>query len=229
MAAHTKIIDLFGIPACGKTTLASYMNKKQFNGRLYASAKEAHHEMKNASLFNIAKCFSFKPIIYALKFITYFPYTNNRRDLPILKWLRDSIFRSFYRKYSQYDVVLIDHGAVQTFVSWERGEDYHDDSEFQRRVLNYLNSIESTFFVFCDVSNSTSIERMRKRGRDHGRLDMVLENNEDSIQTELDAERLRFQKLAGFIKDNGHQVFIMNSDGDIDDIANQLADKISEI
>lgn len=229
MAAHTKIIDLFGIPACGKTTLASYMNKKQFNGLLYASAKEAHHEMKQSSIFKIAKCFNCRSIISAIRFVSYFPYTKKRRDLPILKWLRDSVFRSFYRKFSKYDVVLIDHGAVQTFVSWERGEDFHNDSEFQRRVLNYLNNIESTVFVFCDVDNETSIKRIRQRGRDHGRLDMILESDEGSIQSELDAERIRFQKLAELIKENGHKVIIIDSNGNIDDIAIELADKISEI
>lgn len=229
MATHTQIIDLFGIPACGKTTLASYMNKKQFNGLLYASAKEAHHEMKQTSILKIAKCINCRSIISAIRFISYFPYTKNRRDLPILKWLRDSIFRSFYRKYSRYDVILIDHGAIQTFVSWERGEDYHNDSEFQQRALDYLNSIESTIFVFCDVSNFTSIERIRKRGRDHGRLDMILETKEDSIQSELDAERLRFQKIAELIKKNGHNMIILNTNGVIEDIANELAEKISKL
>lgn len=229
MATHTKIIDLFGIPACGKTSLATYMNKKQINGLLYASAREAHHEMKQASIFKIAKCFSFRSIISAIRFITYFTYSKKRRDLPVIKWLRDSVFRSFYHKYSKYDVVLIDHGAVQTFVSWERGEDYHDDIEFQRRVLDYLNNIESSIFVFCDVSTQTSIERIRKRGRDHGRLDMLLRTNEESIHKELDAERNRFQRLSELIKGNGNKLIVLNSNGTIDDIAVELSNIISVI
>jgi dephospho-CoA kinase len=32
MAGHTQIIDLYGIPACGKSTLAEYMASHPVNG-----------------------------------------------------------------------------------------------------------------------------------------------------------------------------------------------------
>lgn len=227
MAAHTQIIDLFGIPACGKTSLANFMNNKRFDGLLFASAKEAHAEMRRARIWNLLRCISIKPIICAIRFVLYFPYTKERKDLPIFKWLRDSIFRSYYHRYSKYDVVLIDHGAVQTFVSWERGEDYHDDKGFQDRVLAYINSIEPTTFVFCDVDNENSKKRIKERGRGYGRLDMILKNNEALIDTELDNERNRFQKISELIRSNGHKLITINTNNTIESIAKELASKLS--
>lgn len=112
------------------------------------------------------------------------------------------VFKNYVRKYTEYDIVLIDHGDIQSFVSLERGDNLHENQKFKEACLHYLDVSLSTAYVYCHIDTETALRRMNNRSRDRGRIDSISDPN---LQLqELRKERVRFDFWTTILKETHH-------------------------
>ncbi len=199
MAAHTKIVDLFGIPACGKTTLVDFFCNHHRGDYNVVSFQIALQEIRNKGYLRLVSAFSFRILFSALKVRFSAPFDKKRKVIPFMKWLKHGIYYNYLIKKSNYDVVLVDHGDIQSFVSLERGEDLHNNRKFSDACAHYIEVSPATHYVYCQVEPQTALGRMRRRHREKGRIDTM--DNHSHQMWELKKEGLRFDYFANLLSE----------------------------
>lgn len=176
MAEHTHIIDLYGIPACGKTTLAEYMAKHPKNGLKVATMRDCMRSALN-NKWKLARSISLKNFWASVRLKFSAPIDKKRSAISFKSVLFVGAFKNYVRKYTDYDIVVTDHGDIQSFVSLERGDDLHKLGKFKKACLQYLEASLSTAFVYCQIDAGTALQRMNNRSRDRGRIDSISDQN----------------------------------------------------
>lgn len=176
MAEHTHIIDLYGIPACGKTTLAEYMAKHPKNGLKVATMRDCMRSALN-NKWKLARSISLKNFWESIRLKLSAPLDKKRRDIPFKAILLIGVFKNYVRKYTDYDIVVSAHGDIQSFVSLERGDNLHENREFKEACLHYLDTSLSTVYVYCQIDAKTALRRMNNRSRNKGRIDLISDQN----------------------------------------------------
>lgn len=176
MAVHTQIIDLYGIPACGKTTLAKYMAMHPKNGLRVTTMRNCMRSAFN-NKWDLVRSISLKNFLASVMLKFSAPFDKKRRDIPFKDVLLMGAFKNYVRKYTDYDIVVTDHGDIQSFVSLERGENLHKSEKFKKACLHYLDVSLSTAYVYCKIDAETALRRMNSRGRDKGRIDSISDQN----------------------------------------------------
>ena len=162
MESHTKIIELYGVPACGKSTLANYLFSK-YNNKNVANSDESWKEIKQSSLLEKIMSFHAKPLYDCYRLCNFFPQTEKRKDMSLWITLFNTYIRCFQSTYSKYNIILNDSSLIQQVVSWERGENFHDNLDFCVRVNNYLQNFPTCIHVYCMIDVDTAIERIKRR------------------------------------------------------------------
>lgn len=204
MAAIVKVIEFYGLPGCGKTTLRSNL--------LFSHSKQV------GSIEDVMILYNNEPFFYRLF------------HLPIKQWFLLSIFlmtmphkrknsKSFYvalyykvlaytycATKSPLDFVVVDHGIVQQLGSILHNMDYRLSDKSMKRFIMFLNSIEKTIFTYCQISSELSLNRIRFRKRDGGRVDAVM-NDTNQAMFYLEKERLLFDRISDALDNN---IFIID-------------------
>ena len=225
MAAHTQIIDLYGIPACGKSTLAAYMRSN--NGfKKIGTWADAKKEMRKSSMFKKLNCISFMAYWDGLRFAYFFPRAN-REKRSLCSWLNSPTIRSFIRKYSQYDIIVCEHGMAQSIISWEGGIDFHEYINFKQLVKNYIRHSSDSIFVRCNVSIGTAISRIKSRNRDSGRLD-IQRSNDNEIENLFIQEKMRFDRLSDILNESDAVTFELDTEQNPKDSMEKLCQLIEK-
>lgn len=176
MAEHTQIIDLYGIPACGKTTLAKYMAKHPGNGLKVATIRSCMRSALN-NKWNLVRSISLKNFLASVRLKFSAPIDKKRRVISFKSVLLMGAYKNYVRKYTDYDIVVVDHGDIQSFVSLERGDNLHNSDKFKKACLQYLDASLSTAYVYCQIDAETALQRMNDRSRDKGRIDTISDQN----------------------------------------------------
>lgn len=223
MAAYTKIVDLFGVPACGKTTLAEYLSKNSQADYKIASIQNIVTEAKkNKTRFILS--ISLKTFFSALRVRCAAPFNKKRRDITLRGWLLLDLLFNFAKKYSQYDMVLVDHGVIQSFVSLERGDNLHEKPKFANACSHYVDISPITTYVFCQIDAQNAMERMHNRNRNVGRIDVI---NDERIQLlEIENESQRFDFYAKMLKEKQKEYLELNMAENVENVAEHLLLKI---
>lgn len=178
MAKNTKIIELFGLPACGKTTLCLNLTKDlQIAGNTVSSLHSMEKSLYGESVWTKCKCFPYKSILLYLLLFISLPHTKYRSFYKLS--IKISRIYKYSRIKNKFDYLLIDHGIVQNVVSILFQKPPHL-SNFSLWLLKHLLFVEKVdTFVYCSVSPMVAIKRIRDRNdRSHGRWDDI---NEDDI------------------------------------------------
>ena len=197
MAAHTIIIDLFGIPACGKTTLTEYLSNEG-NGEIrIATLPESLRDNKVG--WKLLRSVSLKIIWKGLMLRFAAPFDKKRREVSLFNMLKYGFYYKYILKYSKYDIVLVDHGEIQSFVTLERGDDLHKDKRFVRACSRYIDSSLASIYVYCKLEAEEAFNRMHKRRRGNGRIDVI--KDERQQLDELQKEKSRFDFSAELLKE----------------------------
>lgn len=226
MAAHTLIIDLFGVPACGKTTLSDYLYNNCFPEKKVVTMPNLVKESKKEPiklLFSLSIGRMIKGFILRLKA----PFNNQRKDINVFGWPSHARYYSFAKKHSNYDIVLCDHGDIQDFVSLERGENLHTKKRFAEACFNYINTSDASVYVYCDVDVEVAFERIRKRGRNSGRID-VIEDDQKQLD-ELRAEKMRFDFYSNWLKQSRKKYIQLDMNQSTEEIANSLVTRVQQL
>ena len=204
MAAHTLIIGLYGIPACGKSTLAKYLAEHPAGGLKVATMKDCKR-LAHRHKWQFAMSFTPRGVWAAVRLRRSAPRDKIRRDLPFGELLHKEAFNRFVKKYTDYDVVVLDHSDIQTFVSYEGGENLHESETFRKACLHYLVVSHCSAYVYCRISAKESLQRMNSRGRDLGRIDLIKDQN-IKLQ-ELESETGRFDYWTTVLKERQAKLF----------------------
>lgn len=219
MAVHTQIIDLYGIPACGKTTLAKYMASHPVDGLKVATMRDCIIAALNDK-WHLFLSVTPNNLWASIRLKLSAPLDKKRRAIPFKAILLMGVFKNYVRKYTDYDIVVSAHGDIQSFVSLERGDNLHEKRTFKKACLHYLDASLSTVYVYCQIDAETALQRMNNRSRDIGRIDTILDQNL-KLQ-ELERERERFDFWTMRLKERKAALFEL----DMKEASSVIADKL---
>lgn len=220
MAAHTKIIDLYGLPACGKSSLCDFLSSQSISNIRIGNIDDAKQEIRHASLIKLLSSFSLLSYIAGLRLALFFP-AESRKQRNLKSWLNNIWIRKFIRKYSSYDYIIYHHGIPQSIVSWQNSVSYKSSEQFKKLVSTYLNYVNDDIFVYCKVDIDTAINRIKKRGRTTGRLD-ILVTDENALRSLYSAEQERFDTITEILRDNSCSVIEIDCNKSLEVIKEQL-------
>ena len=231
MESHTKIVELFGLPGCGKTTLTDFLIDQDQTIGITSYVRLQFLWQQYCSL-PYAKKLSSLPFVawfYCVLFIISVP------RIPLKKW---RLYRSFFylsilysakRKLRTSEYILVDHGLVQSAQSVIYG---HADTLSQRSwtlLLKILRSLKVDALVYCKIPIDMSLKRIRMRNRKNdGRLDMI--EDDSQLRSILSMQELFFDNAfdtSQTLEDT--HVLNIDTSGTIDNIAENLSLKIRSL
>lgn len=222
MGAHTKIIDLFGTPACGKSTLATYIKE---NAKIKVGIKkDIVKESKQIFCYKYLLSFRLTDILSCAKYHYAIPKQNRRKGSPLYNFILNYNYYSFISNYSKYDAVVIDNSVVQSIISHQNAADLLGDSYFKESVKQILSSLKNITYVWCDIEPEVSLERMETRGRSKGRIDLKV-NREEKLRA-LSEERNQCRQYYNLLKQIGAEVLVLNCNKSTNEIAEEFFQKI---
>ena len=212
MAEYTKIVEFYGLPGCGKTTICSLL-RKHFENKGYRVGL-LNEVTKICSVYHLVSVISYKDIALLFKWC-YSIMNDSHTSFKIARapYKRQLIYRCI-KMYSDYDYVFIEHGVVQSIVSALYGtKDY--TSFLNKMICNkLLQSSSVDMFIYCHVAVEEAFKRIRIRNRkSSGRFDQKPDN---MLSYVLEQQSGQFDKLTGIIKDVGLDVECFNGDSRID-------------
>lgn len=192
MASYTQIVDLFGIPACGKSTLVDTLDDANKNIKYIRLTKS----YKKCSAYKKVGSIPFRSIYIAWKMTTLVEGKNiNYYQQRFVSMVKTLICLKYAVKYSTFERVYVDHGVMQGIISLIGGHSIRSIGRFEGYATQLLLSCNNIHFVYCSVDIDTAIERMRNRGEHTGRLNSISDLNK--LKEEYILEEKRFQWLAG--------------------------------
>ena len=219
MSEHTQIIDLYGIPACGKTTLARYMANHPTEGLRVATMEDCMITALNDK-WHLFLSVYVKNVWATIRLKFSAPLDKKRSVIPFRAILLLNTYKNYIRKYSDYDIVVTDHGDIQSFVSLERGDNLHENQKFKGACCHYLDASLSTAYVFCQIDAGTALRRMNGRDRNKGRIDSM--SDEFIKLRELETESQRFDFWTTILKERNASPIELNMRDSIPSIADRL-------
>lgn len=219
MAAYTQIIDFYGIPACGKTTLAKYMTEHPIKDIKVTNIRYCMSAALNDK-WRLAMSVSLKNVWASIKLRFSAPFDKKRKVIPFKAILLMDAFKNYAIKYTDYDIVVTDHGDIQSFVSLERGDNLHESLRFLDACSHYLNLSLSTSYVYCKIDAEVALQRMNGRGRDKGRIDIITDQHM-KLQ-ELEKESRRFDFWTTILKERKASIIELDMRDSIPTVADKL-------
>lgn len=162
MGARPKIIEFYGLPGCGKTTLCNKLKEiYEKKGYKVGVLPDAANRFSWLSLFYIL---SFSDCLFLYKFYRCFIKRRVCKNLVLSPVRRLLIYKCAKRK-KEYDYLFIDHGAVQSIVRALYDVPYPFDFICTSVVKDYYRKISADFYVCCNISTDEAFARVRFRNR----------------------------------------------------------------
>lgn len=198
MAKHTKIIELYGLPGCGKTTLCIKLKKVyELNGYKVGLINEAS---KTCTFTHVLSVLLLKDIIALFRwFYNILRGGNMINKISLSPYKRLLIYRCI-KGYSDCDYVFIEHGIIQCIVSSIYGIK-DDDSLLNKSICKlFLHKDFVDMFLYCHVTPEEAFKRIRIRNRKNsGRFDQMQDNMLNDILIKQSHQfELLTSKLEGF-------------------------------
>ena len=186
-----RILEFYGLPGAGKTSVCNILL-----GRYKATSKmvDLVSLYKNESLFfklTHLPIFSFFRFFWFLVFVP----KKCKNEISVYKEFFFFILLYHYFKYQKrYDYLIVDHGFAQQLGSMLHNMDFDISDNNLKRFSSFVKSIDFLSLVYCQLPEQLALERMRKRGRNSGRIDAVMNNTDIAINL-LFKENALFERL----------------------------------
>ena len=215
MGTHTKIIEFYGLPGCGKTTLCNklkvYYEEK---GYIIGILPDAANDCSWKSLFHslsLRECISFFSFFIIL--ITQHVHINL-----VLSPIRRILIFKHAKRIGKYDYLFIDHGIVQSVVR-ALHEVYNPSSILKHSFIKQIllsNSVDG--FIECKIEPSKSFERIRVRNRrNSGTFDQF---PDEQLNTVLENHSIIFKETSRII--NNKIKYEIDSSCDVENCLQQI-------
>ena len=158
--------ELYGLPGAGKTTLANILiSELRAKGYKVGTWDDVYyrrpnvkfkHSLRREMLFHINE--------YKLFFWCWKAYRNckepNKLFFNRLLILTHQLL--MVAKENNYDIVILEEGAIQYISSLRFLEDFSDEKDYQR-ISRYLNKRLIIYLVFCNIDIPESMNRVKNR------------------------------------------------------------------
>lgn len=159
--------ELYGLPGAGKSTVANILiSELRAKGYKVGTWDDVYYRcpnvifkqsLKREMLFHINE--------YKLFFWCWKAYKNcknpNRAFYYKLLILTHQLL--MVAEESNYDIVILEEGAIQYISSLRYLEDFSDDKDY-KRISRYLNKRLIIYPVFCNIDIAECMSRVRNRG-----------------------------------------------------------------
>ena len=159
--------ELYGLPGAGKSTVANILiSELRAKGYKVGTWDDVYYRcpnvifkqsLKREMLFHINE--------YKLFFWCWKAYKNcknpNRAFYYKLLILTHQLL--MVAEESNYDIVILEEGAIQYISSLRYLEDFSDDKDY-KRISRYLNKRLILYPVFCNIDIAECMSRVRNRG-----------------------------------------------------------------
>ena len=159
--------ELYGLPGAGKSTVANILiSELRAKGYKVCTWDDVYYRcpnvifkqsLKREMLFHINE--------YKLFFWCWKAYKNcknpNRAFYNKLLILTHQLL--MVAEENNYDIVILEEGAIQYISSLRYLEDFSDDKDYER-ISRYLNKRIIIHPVFCNIDIAESMSRVRNRG-----------------------------------------------------------------
>lgn len=223
---RSNIIELYGLPGCGKSTLRDSLVKiTDVNQKKFCIQSEMTKAILNNNILFILLRIPYKTFWFLLQVILMLPKTK-----------KISVYRKLFMHaycYHQanfvngYDYIVMDHGLIQSLIGILSGKEYKFNNRELVCIKKLLDSIPHITYVNCKISTRKSLDRIRKRGRDYGRLDVI---KEDSILEEkLLLQKKQFEQIYSSISNNCNRSICIDMEQSIDTITSQIISNIDKL
>ena len=231
METHVKIVELFGLPGCGKTTLVDSLFEcgEKNNTNSYSSLHDLLIQYRQLPFWTKVNVIPIKTWIYVILFIFSVP------RVPVKKWrLYSSFFYiSFLYNYAKHIqeplYILVDHGLIQSAQSLIYGHANTLSNKSWNLLLKIFQVLNVEFLVYCRIDSTVSLHRIRKRNRKgNGRLDMITDDNK--LLNILNHQKLFFDSaysIMSILKDT--QTIEIDTNTPVENIAKSLASIIHSV
>lgn len=191
MESHPKIIELCGIPGCGKSTLSRELadDKKMEIGSI--GDLLAFYKKKN--IFLNIRTFPYKAFIRLITAYFVFPKLKLKDWYLYVDFVKIIILYSVVRNINEYKYIVVDGGIVQSFIGlfFQREECFSKKS--MERILAFMNCFPAVHVCFCNIPVEETIKRIRMRNRKYGRLDVIADDK--LLDKKLTKQSILFDKL----------------------------------
>ena len=189
MAAYTQIIEFFGVPACGKSTIVNEILDKDNSCSI--KYNELTKEFLQASLIKKILSIPLNQIFVIACLGLYIELKkSNGFCFRMTSLMKTIVVYRYSIKFSKYNKVYVDHGLIQGFVSLIGGNTINNTAKYLEKTNYILSNYPNVQFVFCQINLYDAITRLKQRGNHIGRFNEIIES--DELYEEYDSELKRF-------------------------------------
>lgn len=159
--------ELYGLPGAGKSTLANIINSElRAKGYKVGTWDDVYYRRPNVKFKqSLKREMLFHLNEYKLFFWCWKAYKNckNPNQSFYYKLLILTHQLLMVAEESNYDIVILEEGAIQYISSLRYLEDFSDDKDYER-ISRYLNKRLIIYPVFCNIDIAECMSRVRNRG-----------------------------------------------------------------
>ena len=196
MGKNKRIIDLYGLPGAGKTTICnSLLEKKDYQVAKISGLMELYKTQ--TFLFKVFHLPLYRWTRLTL-FIISVPNISKVAKSEIISFYYIVLAYSFFQHQSCYNYLIVDHGLIQQLASVLHDNRFIISNKALKLFVAFLKKMEPLDKVYCLTSKEFALERMKLRNRNAGRLDAIM--NDTSVVLELlDNEKKLFDKVSELV------------------------------
>ena len=143
--------------------------------------------------------------------------------LPIVLWVRISLFLisspgkrnnsfseyitfyyillsySYFRYQKKYKYLIVDHGLIQQLASFLHNNEFQITDGPLNRFLAILNRVFPVYYVYCSLSSTKALDRIKLRNRNVGRIDKMKDETSNALFF-LEKEACLFDRVSKKVK-----------------------------
>ncbi len=213
MAENTIIVELVGLPGCGKSTLANNLKSVfEQDGRKTGVWTDMTSDFKNLSFMRKLKCLSLKKLFQYIGLVGTCQYAFSLKRYMIQYFVKIDILYRYVRKFGSYDYVLVDHGFFQQALSAQYGSKLPDNQKFISRFRKIMKTeIQNDYIIECMIDAQQAQQRMKQRNRvNEGRLDK--EKDEAALAKMFMTEKENFECIVSLMSELASEDMIIQLD-----------------
>lgn len=224
MATNTIVVELFGFPGCGKTTLCS--NIKEAKCIKVADFEDVLNDWSKATITHKLRSLPFLVICRCILFFLstkILPSKNRRIYYDII---RRAILAKFAKQLSKYDFVFFDHGFLQGMHSFFYGHEKDLNKQSQCRIRRITESLSRYvgLHIYCQLPIDVTIQRLQSRNSSaHSRMD-YLRHDYSRISSALEIQQKFFDQLFMIVSEaHGANIASISTAGTVNEMTAQLS------
>ena len=179
MAKYIRVVEFYGLPGCGKTTLKDIMvSSPVINaGSIHDLL---HFFIKEKVLYKLTHLPLKQWCLLSLFLLSLKGRRKNSKKFYIDLYYKVLVYSYFVIK-PPYDYIIVDHGLIQQLGSILHNMNYEISDKSLQFFLRFVNSMKNTILVYCRISSTNSLNRIIGRNRSVGRIDAVMNDRQKAL------------------------------------------------